>query len=342
MSIWLVRAGSSGEYESKFLDDRRIYLTWYDLSTNLETLPSQKELRSHLYELYPDSKKGRINNWSSQIWPIAHRMKIGDWVVLPSKKKASIHFGKISGDYEHKPKGPNPFFHSRAVEWFAQDVPRNSFEQDILYSFGAFMTVCRITRNNAEARIKSMAESGWKYPSISSTVSSDDAEDTIEAGEFDTERLAKDQIARLITARFAGHRLSELVDGVLKAKGFLTYRAPPGPDKGVDLLAGSGALGFEGPRICVQVKSGDSPVDRPTLDQLIGAMQNFGAESGLLVSWSGFKGTVDKEMPAQFFKVRLWDQDALIDELLACYDDLDEELKADLPLKRVWVLADLE
>jgi len=38
-----------------------------------------------------------------------------------------------------------------------------------------------------------------------------------------------------------------------------------------------------------------APVDRSTLDQLIGVMQNFGADQGLLVSWSGFKSTVDKE-----------------------------------------------
>jgi len=27
MSIWLFRAGRNGEYESKFLEDKRIYLT---------------------------------------------------------------------------------------------------------------------------------------------------------------------------------------------------------------------------------------------------------------------------------------------------------------------------
>jgi len=269
-------------------------------------------------------------------------MEIGDWVVLPSKKKASIHFAKITGEYEHHPDDPNPYFHSRKVEWFAQDIPRGHFEQDLLYSFGAFMTVCRITRNNAEARIRSMADSEWKYPKISATITSPEDDEEQSQAEFDIERLAKDQIARVIASRFTGHKLSELVDAILKAKGFLTYRAPPGPDKGVDLLAGAGALGFEGPKICVQVKSGDTPVDRPTLDQLIGAMQNVGAESGLLVSWSGFKGTVDKELPAQFFRVRLWDQDNLINEIFENYEQLGEEIRADLPLKRAWMLADQE
>lgn len=71
-------------------------------------------------------------------------------------------------------------------------------------------------------------------------------------------------------------------------------------------------------------------------------MQNVGAELGLLVSWSGFKGTVDKELPAQFFRVRLWDQDNLINEIFENYEQLEEGLRADLPLKRARVLADQE
>jgi restriction system protein len=68
-------------------------------------------------------------------------------------------------------------------------------------------------------------------------------------------------------------------------------------------------------------------------------MQNFNAEQGLFVSWGGFKSSVDKEMPKQFFKVRLWDQNAIIDELLQNYNSLDDDIKAELPLKRIWALA---
>jgi restriction system protein len=86
------------------------------------------------------------------------------------------------------------------------------------------------------------------------------------------------------------------------------------------------------------VKTGD----RPTLDQLIGAMQNVNAEQGLLVSWGGFKTSIDKELPTQFFRVRLWDQDSIIDELMSNYDRLDEDIRAELPLKRIWTLTAIE
>jgi len=37
--------------------------------------------------------------------------------------------------------------------------------------------------------------------------------------------------------------------------------------------------------------------------------------------------------------VRLWDADALIDELHGVYDKLDADLRALIPLQRVWTLA---
>ncbi len=125
----------------------------------------------------------------------------------------------------------------------------------------------------------------------------------------------------------------------IKAQGYATFTSPPGPDKGVDILAAPGPLGFGRPRICVQVKSQESPVDTPTLNQLIGSMQNVQAEQGLLVSWGGFNASVDREVAAQFFRVRLWDQDALINQVLEHYERLDEDLRAELPLKRIWTVA---
>jgi restriction system protein len=339
MSLWLVRAGSSGEHEARFLRDGRIYVTWEGFDRDLTSLASREVLIGVLEGVYPDRKPKAVANWASQIWPFVGRMQTGDWVVLPSKTKAVLHFGEITGPYQFNAAGPDPYFHSRTVKWFAQDIPRSRFDQDLLYSFGAFMTICRIERNDAERRVRQMATNDWKPAAFPSLPLGGD-EDTPEAsGAPDIERFSKDEIARFITTRFAGHGLARLVEAVLKAKGFFTYRSPPGADKGVDLLASAGALGFDRPKICVQVKSGDTPVDRPTLDQLIGAMQNFGADAGLLVSWSGFRSSVDREVPAQFFRVRLWDQDSLIEELLASYDKLDDELKAELPLKKVWAIA---
>tara|TARA_R110002049_G_scaffold100902_1_gene245306 strand:+ start:8300 stop:9331 length:1032 start_codon:yes stop_codon:yes gene_type:complete len=338
MALWLVRAGKSGQYEDKFLTEGRIYLTWNHVSNDLSKLNAKEQLTEIVDQYYPDNKKGRTRNWVSQLWPFAHGMAIGDWVVLPSKKKSSVHIGKITGEYVNSPELESPYYHYRSVDWFATDIPRSNFDQDLLYTFGAFLTICRIKRNDAENRIKKMAQNGWKSsPKDIPLIVSED--DTDEATQIDLEQLARDQIAKLIISKYKGHGLADLVDAILKAQGFTTHVSPPGPDKGVDILAAPGVLGFGSPRLCVQVKSSDSPLDRPTLDQLIGTMQNFKAEQGLLVSWGGFKNSVDKEIPSQFFNVRLWDAASIVDEFFRHYDLLDEDIKAEIPLKRVWTLA---
>ena len=143
----------------------------------------------------------------------------------------------------------------------------------------------------------------------------------------------------MIAARFKGHNLTRLVEAVLQAQGYTTYRSPEGADGGADILAGSGPLGFSSPRLCVEVKSESTPIDRPTVDKLLGAVTKFGADQGLFVSLSGFKSTVQKELASSFFRVRLWTQKELLEQVFAHYEQLDEDLRAELPLKRVWMVA---
>ena len=80
-------------------------------------------------------------------------------------------------------------------------------------------------------------------------------------------------------------------------------------------------------------------MDRPTVDKLIGAGQKFGAETCLFVSWGGFRPNVQKELASQFFSVRLWSRKELMEKLFARYEQLPEEVRIALPLKRVWMVA---
>jgi restriction system protein len=336
MALWLARAGKYGEHTQRFLDQKRLYLTWERLKHNLAQVPTREGLVALLEQTYPGSTPGRRANHAGQIWAFAKTMKPGDWAVVPNKGKATVNVCEITGDYAYDPTADGPYCHSRAVTWLALDVLRSSFDKDLLFSFGAIQTICRIERNDAEKRVRAMKAKGWKAAPVSASVPVEGAEDE---DEVDLEELARDRIGRLLIQRFQGHGMTRLVEAVLKAQGYTTYRSPEGPDKGIDILAAPGPLGFGKPRLCVQVKSGDTPADLPTLNQLIGAMQTVQADQGLLVSWSGFKSSVDKELPAQFFRVRLWDQTAFLKELLAQYDKLDEDLRAELPLKRIWTVA---
>jgi restriction system protein len=156
------------------------------------------------------------------------------------------------------------------------------------------------------------------------------------------ERAAYDQVQQAIDRRFKGHELARLVDAILQAEGYVTERSSPGPDGGVDILAGKGPFGFDSPKICVQVKSGNQPLDVGALRELNGVAPKFRADQGLLVSWGGFKQSLLKESKDSFFKVRLWTPDNLVDAILRNYDRLPNEIKAELPLKRIWTLVSEE
>lgn len=122
MAIWLIRAGSYGEYEQKFIQENRIYVTWDGLDVNLIKLSDRSELSAAMTERYPETKPKAILNWVSQVWPFAHEIKKGDLVVLPLKSQPAIQVGQIASDHHFEPQGPDPYYHWRSVTWVAEAV----------------------------------------------------------------------------------------------------------------------------------------------------------------------------------------------------------------------------
>jgi restriction system protein len=343
MALWLVRAGKYGEHEPRFFEDNRIYLTWAGLeTTNLSGAATYDDIKALMQQHFSAEPNRRVGNWSGQVWAFTLAMQPGDYVVVPRKSNGTVAIGEVKSGYTFNPDAEGKYGHFRDVRWINTDVPRSAFDQDLLYSLGAIMTICQIQRNDAEKRIKALVN-GQAPARLTETavVTQPDAFGEA-AAEIDLEQLSRDAIAKLIIQKFMGHGMARLVDAILKAQGFTTHLSPEGPDKGIDILAAGGPFGFDHPRICVQVKSGNTPADRPEFTQLIGAMQSVNADQGLFVSWSGFKTTVLKEVPVQFFKVRLWNQEDLIAQLLANYSKLDEDIRLELPLKQIWTLSNAD
>ena len=148
-----------------------------------------------------------------------------------------------------------------------------------------------------------------------------------------------DRILERIRERFSGGRLGYLVASVLRASGYHAVETGQGAEGGVDVVAGSGDMGFGGPRLCVQVKSGGSPVDLPDYIRLRDSIGSYGADHGLLVSLGGFTGAVRKENERSFFQIRLWGPFDLADRLLGVYDALPGDIRGDVPLENLKVLT---
>ena len=201
------------------------------------------------------------------------------------------------------------------------------------------LTVFKVYRNDAENRVNQILA----LTPLAPEVTTENAEAEIEGDDtVNLEETARDEILKFIQDKFKKHDLARLVNAVLKAQGYKTVVSPPGPDGGVDILAGSGSLGFDQPRLCVQVKSGGGAEGQKTFNELLGVVSKFASQQGLLVSWGGFTNPVKLDARKDFFRIRLWDQGDVVDAVLQNYGRLDDEIKAELPLKRIWVIVNDE
>ena len=80
-------------------------------------------------------------------------------------------------------------------------------------------------------------------------------------------------------------------------------------------------------------------VDQPTLQSLLGSITDAHADHGLLVSWSGFNSAVRQRVNELYFRIRIGGRDDFLDALLAVYERLPEEMRARLPLRRLWTVV---
>lgn len=339
--IYLTRAGKDGGDEAQWFEDGVAFIGFANIPS-LEGARDYEAVHQIVTTANPGAKPRFIGNVAGQLWSFALAMQEGDLVVLPRKQTSQFAIGRVTGPYRYS-KVNGQFRHTRKVEWLKTDVPRTVFEQDLLNSFGAFMTVCNIARNGAERRVLAVLQSGAD-PGFSPVGGPSKPTVPVTPPEppevaVDLAQQAHDQIVKHVQRRFTGHELSRLVEAVLTAEGWYTKLSPPGPDGGVDILAGRGSLGLDSPRLCVQVKSQNSPADVTIYRTLQGSMQTFKAEQGLLVCWGGFNRVVHTESRQGHFTVRLWDASNLIEAIYRTYERLPAEIQAELPLKRVWTLV---
>jgi restriction system protein len=339
--LYLARGGRNGEDEDTALESNLAIIGFRKVPSLAEVKDYQGILQI-VAQANPGAKTRAVGNHAGQLWAFVLAMKTGDLVVMPRRLVSQVAIGRVDGPYEYKKIGED-FRHTRPVKWVRQDVPRTAFEQDLLYSFGAALTVCNIQRNNAVQRVTSVI-SGGSDPGLSLSTNKISKKVAVEvddeqAGVPNLSQLAHDQIVAHIQSKFTGHALSVLVDAVLKADGWVTKVSPAGADGGVDILAGRGSLGLDAPRLCVQVKSQNSPTDVTVYRTLQGTMQTFKAEQGLLVCWGGFNRAVLSESKQGHFTVRLWDSSDLVEAIYRNYEKLPAEIQAELPLKKAWMLV---
>jgi restriction system protein len=127
--------------------------------------------------------------------------------------------------------------------------------------------------------------------------------------------------------------------GLLRGMGYhIAWVSPPGPDKGIDIIAHTDPLGIKGPRIKVQVKR---TTEKTTIDGIRSLLALLGdGDVGLFVATGGFtRGAEDEARRQENRRIMLVDLKRLFDLWVEHYDEIPEACRRLLPLKPVYFLV---
>ena len=161
-----------------------------------------------------------------------------------------------------------------------------------------------------------------------------DASSTVE----EAEETAWKEIEEYIQA-INPYDLQKLVAALLRAMGYhIAWISPPGPDRGIDILAHNDPLGTTTPRIKVQVKRRG---DKINVDGLRAFMALLGEQDvGIFVSTGGFTSDAQAEARTkETRKLTLIDLEKLVELWIEHYAKVAETEKRLLPLKPIHYLA---
>ncbi len=351
---WVIRAGKYGERDQWALEMGVSGGGWRELG-DLTPYATKEAVAAAVAAAFPGASVGRLANYTGQVYALRSRIEPGDLLVMPLKTTNKIALGRVTAGYTYLAEETDPDRrHVVRVDWQRTDLPRTAVKQDLLFTLGSAMSIFAPSKNNAVARLEHLLSTGTDLgslgaaasaggPSSSPAASETGALSVVDEPELtaDIEEVARDQITSRIAEEFAGHALATLVTAVLTAEGLLCWQAPPGPDGGIDITAGRGPLGLDPPRILAQVKSGDDQIGAPVVTQLHGVMTTHGADQGLLVAWGGLKKPARDALKNQHLKVRVWEAADVVAAVLRNYDQLPDDIKEKLPLRRVWMLPDV-
>ncbi|MCH9736968.1 MAG: restriction endonuclease [Actinomycetia bacterium] len=346
---WVIRSGRHGERDSWALQSGFSGGGWNGVP-DLTPCNTREDIANVVATTFKGEPDGKIANFAGQLWALRGRIKPGDLMAMPLKTTKQIALGRVTGPYEYRSGEADPTKrHVVPVDWQRVDLPRASVKQDLLFTLGSAMSIFSPSKNLAVTRLEHLLEHGTDPGQVAAPIpvkgnagESTGATEGVDEPELQTniEEVATDRITSKIAEEFAGHGLATLVTALLTAAGLQCRQSPPGPDGGIDIIAGRGVLGLDDP-ILVQVKSGGQ-VGAPVVSQLHGVMSTHGATQGLLVAWGGLTKPAQDALKSSQLRVRVWQATDVVDAVLTQYDRLDDDTRSRLPLKRVWMLADSE
>jgi len=253
--------------------------------------------------------------------------------VLPE----SSQVGQVAGDHrwadDDSDLVANDYSNVRPVNWL-KVVPRTTFSQAALHSFGSFLSVSTsndyLEEVQAVLRGETFIEEPVSLPEEVVDTSDDDA-----TAQNLYETAAQETEDYLLKAwQQTGAAFEDVVGAVFEALGYTATVTQVSADHGVDVIARPDALGLERPFIKVQVKSGTSSIGECEVNQLRGLLNP--GEQGVFVSLGKLTSgaaAVERNSP----NLTLIRSKRFVKLFLDHYSELAPEWRAKFPLKQAFV-----
>ena len=329
MAVWVVRA-DGGVGGGNAVLRRNTFGYPFGFEQSLADFDSRDALRKQLRQLprYGDVSADRVAAAASQMWSFAYGIQNGDTLLIPHRGH-KVSAGVVEGDYIFL---PNRGWHCRQMAWLVRNLPRYLLAPDLLFAICRVASVFEIRAEGLAERIEQLATAGQSVASVP-----DIPAEPIHIDHSippDWEQYTRDGIARRVRLKFSGHRLTDLVSGLLRAAGYNALETEFESRHDVPfskITAGKGQWGFARPELTAYIKLGGE--GQPT--DWGGA---FGPEGHTLrVSLDERDGDL-----SAFATAQRWGPNELAELVLRLYDNLPGDIRRDIPLRtrRVPVEAD--
>ena len=272
-SMWMVRSGGDGAYFDHFLDKSVVAIGWAEKIGEIKLGDSDEDIRRRFEEAFSEYRPGRIRNAASQVKRFLREVTVDDNVVTYNAERRAYRTGIIRSDAEVQTRnaetGEQRAEYVRRVDWQADEIPRAALTAAARGSLASKLTIFRV--NDAVSRelrnLCSPSPTREPAAAVAPMAELDEVQTAYTLDEYieKSEQFIEDQIVRL-----GPYQMQDLIAGILRAMGYRTRVAKPGPDRGVDIFASPDGLGLAEPRIFVEVKHRAGTIGAPAVRAFMG------------------------------------------------------------------------
>jgi restriction system protein len=331
--MWMVRAGRGGRHFADFLEQGIVALGWSRLGDPFSM--QNRDDMAHAFRVgYPDWTETQSNVAAQQMWRFLHEFEVGDGVLTYDSQRRRYLVGEIVGPPVHRPDADEEKSVYRAVSW-GETIGREDLSAESRNTLGAIQTLFLLPDYSCieiERRLAGREASAPALPAAEPGEGSERLSDFDPFGaiqERALERL-KDRLYRLEWGQ-----MQEIVAALLRALGYRTTISPQGTDRGKDIFASPDGLGFEQPRIVVEVKHRrGQAIGAPEVRSFLGGRHKD--DRGLYVSTGGFTREAYYEAERASIPVTLMTLDELAHAIMENYEKFDLIGRSLIPLTKVY------